>query len=435
LILALELPLLTLITFAFWYPSPTRDQWLWLLYLLIPVYAARWLVYRRLWTWIPITPWLLIFIALLIINIALGIAFAADGVPDAPYTRGWIMLGRPVLGMAIFTACVEHARVRQSMQGLLTRTIWLALGLGLLALGSTQWTDKAKHLALITDVLPEIRNFPGAENGFNPNEIAGAVSWLLPIVTGLALYRWRDKRARRDEVTIAWLLLGVALFLGQSRGALLGTLLALAILCFFLLQKYWRYVGLAGVFGIGILQIISVAVAPLPDSFEGQSDTATSNLTVQADESIGPRLRIWQSALQMIWDYPLTGVGFTFFRYEPMRTLYPVEGVERGILVHAHNEWLQMGTDFGVPGAALYLVWGVVIFQMVRAIWKRGNPEARVVALSVGCGLLAHGVFGLLDAIPLADRFAFLFWWTLGLLGAQHVTVSTPALHPTPPQT
>ncbi|MFN8376529.1 MAG: hypothetical protein U0694_27120 [Anaerolineae bacterium] len=36
-------------------------------------------------------------------------------------------------------------------------------------------------------------------------------------------------------------------------------------------------------------------------------------------------------------------------------------------------------------------------------------------------------MFGLADAIPLSDRFAFLHWWMLGLLGAQYVVTEKPA--------
>ncbi|MFN8376530.1 MAG: O-antigen ligase family protein [Anaerolineae bacterium] len=46
-------------------------------------------------------------------------------------------------------------------------------------------------------------------------------------------------------------------------------------------------------------------------------------MAVQADESIAPRLRIWQAALDIIRDYPLTGVGISF-RYDPICSRYPV---------------------------------------------------------------------------------------------------------------
>ncbi len=437
LILILEMPLLALMTFAFWHPSPIRDQWLWLLYLLLPIYAARYIVYRRLWTWTPLTPWLLAYVVLVVINIMLGLSLAADGLASAPYTRGWVMLGRPLLGFAIFTACVEYARTYHSTQGLISLSTWAALGLGLLALGTTQWPDKAKQFAFITDALPKVGNFPGAEGGFNANEIAGALAWIVPLMAGVALYRWRDRLPRRDEVTLAFLLLGTALFLGQSRAALLGVLLALAILCWLLLRRYWRFVGIAAVFAIGVLQILAVAVVPVVPNAEGDRDTAAGNVATQADESIAPRLRIWQSALEMIRDHPLTGVGISFFRYEPVRSMYPVPEVNPNVLVHTHNEWLQVGTDLGIPGLIVYLGWHIAAVYTLWFIWKNGNAEARVAALAVCGGVLAHNIFGLADAIPLSDRFAFLCWWIFGLLGAQYAAVkeTTPETPNNPPPT
>jgi O-antigen ligase len=434
LVLALELPLLGLITFAFWYPSPIRDQWLWLLYLLIPIYVARLIVYRRLWTWTPLTPWLLGYVILVVINIALGLSLAADGSASAPYTRGWIMLGRPLLGLGIFIACVEYARTHHTTQGLITRSVWFALGLGLLALGATQWPDKAKQFAFITDALPRVGNFPGAEGGFNANEIAGALAWVVPLMAGVAFYRWREKLPRRDEVTIATLLIGMAIFLGQSRAALLGVLMALAILCWFLLRRYWRFVGIIAVFGVGVLQIASVAFVPVSTSADANRDTAAGNVTAQADESIAPRLRIWQTALEIIRDHPLTGVGISFFRYEPVRSLYPVPDVDPRVLVHTHNEVLQVGTDLGVPGLLVYVAWYIAALYTLWFIWKRGDGEARAVALAVCCGLLAHSVFGLADAIPLSDRFAFLYWWMFGILGAQYAVVKEATQETTKPQ-
>jgi hypothetical protein len=423
LILSLELPLLGLITFAFWYPSPIRDQWLWTLFLLIPIYAARLIVYWRLWTWTPLTPWLLGYVILVVINISLGLSLAVDGSASVPYTRGWIMLGRPLLGLGIFIACVEYARTHGTIQGLISRSVWVSLGLGLLALGATQWPDKAKQFAFITDALPRVGNFPGAEGGFNANEIAGALAWVVPLMAGVAIYRRREKLPQRDEATIAALLLGMAIFLGQSRAALLGVLLALAILSWFLLRHYWRFVGIFAVFCVGVLQIASIALVPVATDAEGNRDTVAENLTAQADNSIAPRLSIWQSALDMIRDHPLTGVGISFFRYEPVRSMYPVPDVDSRVLVHSHNEVLQVGTDLGVPGLVVYVGWyGAALYTLWR-IWKQGSDEARAVALAACCGLLAHGVFGLADAIPLSDRFAFLNWWMFGILGAQYIVV------------
>jgi hypothetical protein len=76
---------------AFWMPSPRRDAWLWLLFLLPVFWGVRWLRFRRLWPDTPLQWLLLVFVILGILNVWL-----------APYTRGLMILGRPLMGIALF---------------------------------------------------------------------------------------------------------------------------------------------------------------------------------------------------------------------------------------------------------------------------------------------------------------------------------------------
>jgi O-antigen ligase len=306
------------------------------------------------------------------------------------------------------------------------------MALGALALGATQWPAKSDQFDPITNALPVVSNFPGTEGGFNPNEVAGALAWMLPLAAGLALYRWREKLPGRDSTLMACALLGAALFFGQSRAAILGVLAAFVVLCFLLLNtRRLRYLALAGVGVLAALQILAVGNAFAPQAEGG----IAGNVSEQADLSISPRLRIWESALAMIRDYPLTGVGISFYRYDPIRSMYPVEGVDRNVLVHTHNELLQVGTDLGVPGLIVYVGIHAVAIFMIYRLWKMGKrDENYALAIAAACGILAHTIFGLYDAIPLADRFSFLFWWTFGLLGAAYaaLTAATQETNPNP---
>src|SRR6185295_2259207 len=92
---------------------------------------------------------------------------------------------------------------------------------------------------------------------------------------------------------------------------------------------------------------------------------------VERDEdSLTGRFDIWKSALDIIRDYPLTGVGLNNFRNDEVRQRYPVTTFKQPILPHTHNELLQFGTDMGVPGLALfgifYAVTGWVLVQGYR---------------------------------------------------------------------
>ena len=62
------------------------------------------------------------------------------------------------------------------------------------------------------------------------------MAWLIPLMAGLALYRWQQKE-RRWAVTLAFVLLFISLFLGQSRAALLGVFISLFIVIWLILPR------------------------------------------------------------------------------------------------------------------------------------------------------------------------------------------------------
>jgi putative inorganic carbon (HCO3(-)) transporter len=147
-------------------------------------------------------------------------------------------------------------------------------------------------------------------------------------------------------------------------------------------------------------------------------------LAARDEQSVNTRFDIWQSALDIIRDYPLTGVGLNMFRDGRVRAIYPVPSFTKPVLPHTHQEWLQLGTDMGLPGLAVWIGLQImVVYQLIKS-YRRGNSSAKAVTAAVAAGLFAHGFFGLGDAITLWDRFAFLLWWLLGLAGAQTFLVS-----------
>ncbi len=421
---ALEPLVLAAIIFAFWYPSPIRDGWLGLVALLPLVYLARWISSGRLHRRTPLDGWLIAFLILCVLNIWIA---EWTGPRAAPYTRGVIMLSRPLMGVAMVLYFVRVAHQRGSMNSLLTATTWLALVVGLLALCSTQWDIKSRQLQFLIDALPDLRGFPGAEAGFNPNEIAGAVAWLLPLMTGLAIFRWRSHLPGKDTVTAAALLMGLALFVGQSRFALVGVLLV-ALLLVLLLLPTWRS-RLLGVLFVGAIMLLEIMIflnLLVPSAARG---AAGGSLSARDENSVETRQDIWMSGIHMLLDHPLTGVGLSYYRYNPPRQQYPVPYFAENnlILPHAHNEWIQAGADFGFPGLIVFIGIQVSAGWMLLQSWRRGDAGAKALAAALGAGLLAHAAYAIGDAITLWDRFIFLYWWMLGLAAAQYVVVCRAA--------
>lgn len=427
-ILWIEPLILAAVIAAFWFPSPLRDSWHWLLLLFIPTAAARYMVYGYLLPKTPIDLPIVTFFVLGIVNVY-----------AAPFTRGLGMLARPLLGAMIYYVIVHYRYVKYSIipnrstsmtpqpdraaapqdqfsvkqssdARLLLIVTMVSLLIGVLALGATQWNEKSDRLEWITERIPRIEGFPGAERGFNANEIAGALAWLTPLMAGLAVYQWRTGRARFGAST-AFLLLFVAVFLGQSRLAVVGVLIGLALVIVCLIPRgRWQIAAWAA--------LILVSALQLQLSF---NPSDRERLAERDERSLTGRIDIWRSSLWIIGDYPYTGVGMNMFRDSRVRTLYPVPRYEDRVLPHAHNEVFQIGADMGIPGIIVLVMLYSGTGYMLWRIWRGGDLLAHAASAGTAAGLLAHLVFGIGDAIPFWDRLSFFFWMMLGLIGAQYI--------------
>lgn len=413
------------IVYTFWLADANR---LWSLLLLPPLIVLRLLAYRRIVSTTPLNYVLAGLLFLGVLNIFI-----------APYTRGntlmvfvpmnwetaipwaWVMLGRPLMGCAVYFACVEHSR-RYGLRGLIGYTVVLSVIVALLALVGSQWNEKSTQFSFFIQKLPQLRDIWLAPGGFNANEVAGGMVWLAPACAGFALSRWPGRWLRAGSA-VAFGLLLMALFLGQSRLAIIGLLAGLAVVSV-LLTRSWRW-RLAALFGVAVLAALQIAVSNFV--FAPDANRNGQLMETRDENSTAARLEMYESVVQILQDHPLTGVGMNMYRDGQVRARYPVPSYGKVVLPHAHNEFLQLGADFGIPGLLLYVaLYGVTAFMVWRC-WRRGDWPARVVVVSAAAGLLAHGIYGMGDAVALWDRFIFVFWGLLGLIGAQYVVTTGKA--------
>lgn len=407
LIIALE-PILVIVTLiAFWQPSPERDKWLFLLLGFPVIYAVRFMVHGRVWTRFPLDVFLLLFLLVSILNVL------ASGMTIPPFRRmlniplSWsVLMGRVLLGMAMCVYAVEYVRANRRANELLWATLVLGVIVGGLGLLSTEWNSKSDQLRVIIDLIPRYTPL----GTFNANEIAGVFAWIVPLMAGLMAYK-AERKIFRVGAAVLFAVTLLAVFLGQSRFALAGIVLALGLMTPLLIQRWhWRLVAWGG---IGLLIILEVMII--------RNVFSPNRLSTQIDRdelSASLRLGMWQQAFNIMSDLPLTGVGLNQFRDNRVRALYPVPGYETRILPHTHNELLQIGTDLGIPGLVIYISWYAVIGLMLIRCFRHGTETVKVLAVATGGALLAHTVFGLGDAIPIWDRFAFVGWWVIALAGS-----------------
>ena len=235
----------------------------------------------------------------------------------------------------------------------------------------------------------------------SPNNLGLFLGRVVPILAAVVLFG-RSLRRRAAYLAVG-LPIVACLYLTYSRGAwLLGLPAALLFL------------GL--VRGRRALLISLVALLAIALSLVPLIGTERLALDLQGGTAFF-RLKLWQSALNMIRDHPLTGVGLDNFLYH-YRTRYVLpEAWEELNLSHPHNILLDWWTRLGVLGVVA-LVWlEVAFFKRSWALYRRlDDPDQRALVLGLMASMVDFLGHGLIDNSYFLVDLAFVFCLTLGVI-------------------
>jgi putative inorganic carbon (HCO3(-)) transporter len=255
----------------------------------------------------------------------------------------------------------------------------------------------------------------------NKNIMAGILVGLWP----LAVVALATRGAGRILGAIAAALVLGILFLSQSRGALLAAGASAVVL----VALRWPLAWLA-------LPLAALAGALL--AWQGRALPLLA-AAVQSEALGGAegRLEVWSRALYAVQDFAFTGIGLgTYPRVIPLLYPYFLFGPDVNI-PHAHNLWLQVAVDLGVPGLiafiAMLLVTILLAGRSLLALARAGQQDLLWLqrgAIASLAGVLVHG---LVDAVPWNTRPAWLVWAVWGLAVGLAVWALEQQPCPTPP--
>jgi putative inorganic carbon (HCO3(-)) transporter len=327
-----------------------------------------------------------------------------------------------LLGVAAFYAVASidpGEGARRAVVGVLLGSTAAVIVVGLVG---TAWFQQkvfgvgvlTAHLPSLADRLPRSVLAPG-QAGIHPNELAGTLVLLLPAPAALLLAAPRaTSRGLRAAYALACGAGFATLLLTQSRGAWVGAAAALGCLGVGWLGRRrgrprWGWlVGAAGL-GIGALAAFTwrlggpAELLVLLDRWFGETSSGVS------------RIELWGRVWLMVQDFPFTGVGLNAFPFV-LDAFYPTFLSAPGELIpHAHDVYLQVAMDLGVPGLAAFLA---LLFAAARswAAARRAPRSWRALADGSALGLLGFCVYGLTDAIALGAKPGVFLWFLLGVI-------------------
>ena len=234
----------------------------------------------------------------------------------------------------------------------------------------------------------------------NPNILAGYLILIIPIVSSLLFYA--PKGSKKALLAFSFITMVICLILTRSRAgwlALVGAMIFLVII-----EKRKRL-------AIGLTLVLIVVTSILIPSVR------TRLVTIFDLNSLVNEERIYgaKSALQMIKDYPLTGVGVNnFYHVYPQYQLPEA----REHLIHAHNIFLQIGAEMGLFGLAVFLWLLIKVFKVGWKTLKKIKEGDYLRALVIGLlgSLVAFLVNQQFDYIWVRASLFVFFWVLLAIL-------------------
>lgn len=258
----------------------------------------------------------------------------------------------------------------------------------------------------------------------NPNDLA-ALS-LFPLGIALAIfYSSAGRKLLRLATAGSAMLLLVVILLTQSRGAFVGLLAGMGLAFVALGLKHPVRSALAGLVAAAIIAIAVPATAW--QRFAGIGELRSAETAAQADPegSAAERLEIAQTALRIVADNPIFGVGLGAYgganaRYNP----------ELG-RKSTHNTYLNLAAEVGIPGMLIWIALPLSTLLYARRMRKRAPPgplaETQAWIERSLWAYLVAAIFGTFSNLTFPYLFLAVVWCTATLLAPPQPAASGAA--------
>jgi O-antigen ligase len=251
----------------------------------------------------------------------------------------------------------------------------------------------------------------------NPNDLAAITLLVLGLTLAIATVKTQNPRVRRAAIVFVPVTILIIL-LTQSRGTFIGLLVGFGPT---ILSRMRRRPTIAG----PVLIVIVLAAALVPATawhrFEGITSAGSAAPTRNADQysavaeaSAEQRLEILKNGWHIFTDHPLLGVGIGCYN-EANGRYSPTLGRR-----DAHNTYLSLAVEMGLPGLLLWLgLVGSVLAQVRR---RRQSIEADDRTIQIVW--LERAIVGVLVAALFASYSGItIFYLLLGALWAATVVL------------
>jgi O-antigen ligase len=338
----------------------------------------------------------------------------------------------PILYLVLVLMCVRERQDVLRLVGAL-----LATGFMIALMGLAQYLF-FKHTLVLEDGIRRVSAVYGSANS-----IGLLFDYVLPIA-----FAWAFLKSRQSLPAVtAWVdriaaiafcvVLLCVLYLTQSNGAEVA--IAVAALFIIALSVRNRNVLLIG----GTIGVVALGIGGYLFRRRIEAAIFYGHTGANGVNTLTTRFSLWQVALTMIHDNPLSGYGLDnwlchyslnnvchtpgLYHYWNAKNLFtgaPLIGLHnQPDLSHPHNVLLQIWVSMGIFGLLAFIAILALFFWLFRRVLlhlrsqnNAVNQQFEWITVGVGAAMLAAMVQGMVDSAFLEQDLAYCFWILVGLL-------------------
>lgn len=232
---------------------------------------------------------------------------------------------------------------------------------------------------------------------YNPNILAEYLVMIIPI--SVALFWYTKNLSKKIIFLITSLIMSLALVLTLSRGGWLGFAFS-AFVFILLIEKRLL---------LSIFPVVIGGIYLLPQTIINRI-LSIGNLS---DSSNAYRFKIWEITKQVIKDNWTAGVGFGHLPFKQTFESY----IRTMPTYHAHNTYLQVAAEIGIPGLIAFLFLLFVTFKYgIMYIKKTEDRYLKILGAGVISGLAGVLLHGAVENVLYIPRIIITFWMMISFI-------------------
>lgn len=240
----------------------------------------------------------------------------------------------------------------------------------------------------------------------SPNNVALFLGRCIPFALAFVLVKTDNRR--RIFYMLTLVPMGIALLLTQSVGGIfIGVPLSVAAVLLLSLRQRARYI----VIGLLVVLVVGFVVSLQSERFARALDFSSGTNFY--------RVRAWSSAINIIRDDPITGLGLDQFLYQFRGKYILPDAWQEPNLSHPHNIILDFWVSLGIAGVGLlvfiqFFFWrtGICLYKYLH------DGNSLYLAITIGTigsmiNLVGHGM---IDNSVYVQDLSFVFMLLLALV-------------------